>query len=513
MDGHGIAFVLAVSILCLFEGRILVRADDSETTVRQLFLARIDRSKHNGFSPDADLERLAGAIVPSEQAALYRRLLAYEKSHGAAAELRQLGDGYLALGHPFDAARVAAELQRLSPSRPGGYVLASVALHRLGRLDEARIEAKRALELEPTDLAAQAAYRLSNPRGDSQPASAPSFVARQAAAADPARPQAAIRSKLGLPAVPLPGATEYLAPGAKKPPWWKAWWNDKRNAWSMRSHRSTMEETRKLKEVMDLLSSTPTGGALVAELGGWNSILDETRLIFARTGSARAHAYTRPLSWAERGESGKAYALVLNEMFLNHPKEALAPILAHELTHLRDFKAGSLLDRGMFIPSEYAAHRMQIYVYEEVLSKLSEERLRILDSNSVWQYQRFVASLWEDRISERYPTKVAYVSKFATSEERARAGDAYDDLREQIIEPGSPQLDFHIRDVYTNLTSERDLRDLVLDAVNSGQYTLQQATKDRDRLSIRQVMLQSVRSLDDNYRRQNGFRLKGTNEN
>ena len=223
--------------------------------------------------------------------------------------------------------------------------------------------------------------------------------------------------------------------------------------WNYSHHAMTADETRRLAAVKRALDSTASGRRLVADLGGWEAVERDVTIKFApiASGSTLAQAFPNGL---ERADGTTApYGIALNSRLANAPPELLTSILAHELSHVRDNERYGALG-GLAVPSEFQAHRTQVYVYEELMKLAGPERRREVEATRDGQYMKFVVSMWEDHIVQRYPTERDYAAAFAGGRLPKLAVMVYRDLASGKIKPGSPQLDYHVQDLYDAATRE-----------------------------------------------------------
>lgn len=392
--------------------------------------------------------------------------------------------------------------------------------HEQGDYAGALAYAEVVLAAEPGNAAALGLKRLSEGRSRgpaSTPAAKAATPAPSAAAStvdsDAGKPyKLAMKGRPTLGAVPkleLEGETAgYIAPGAKKPSLMRRRYNGLASAASYNLHVATPEEVAKLASVKRTLESTPTGQRIISDLGGWKEISRQADVTFAPIVGKGMNAYVRPLLFDKQG---RKYALVINTELLSHPDEVIAPILAHELRHIQDMSNGGFSE-GLAIPSELAAHRQQVYVFKELESGLSVEKRDALEKDGLWNYNLFLADLWQDRILQRFPNERDFIKRFHGTDMPLRAKAAYLDLTDNVASPGSPHLDYHLTSpldgVYSVLSDEKDILDAVAERRRTGNYSGPQQESDERALNRRAHLIGGADRLDSDYREQNGYRLE-----
>jgi hypothetical protein len=311
------------------------------------------------------------------------------------------------------------------------------------------------------------------------------------------------KAPIAIPELGAPALNEgYLRPGDTKRSRVLRWMDPWLNIALRLAHTSTPEEQRKLAEVKRVLESTPSGRRLISDLGGWDEINRTVDIRFAPIFAPRTNAYAA-------GTAGMGM-VVLGTALLKEEPEVIAPILGHELSHVRDQNSGRFSSR-LAIPSEFIAHREQIYIAQELMSALPSERIETLKRSNKWDYQRFLIELWRDRILQRFPAKSDFVYSFENGDQRGRAELAHDDLANGKTAPGSPHVDFHLTaeetGVYTLLTDEKDILAIVRER---GDRKVSPSVKEEeDRLlHWRERMIMEMDVRDDEYRRAHGFTLE-----
>jgi hypothetical protein len=365
---------------------------------------------------------------------------------------------------------------------------------------------------DPSNASAVALRRLSEGRGRGSTATKAELPIEKADSPPASTRGSIVFTRLEKRApVSVPGVGEvggptsnesYLRPGDTK----RSWIMRKLDPWlniALRlAHTTTAEEERKLAEAKKVLESTPSGRRLISDLGGWDEIGRTVDIRFAPIFAPRTNAYAA-------GAAGMGM-IVLGTALLSEEAEVIAPILGHELSHVRDKNSGRFSSR-LAIPSEFIAHREQIYVAQEMMSSLPPERIAALKGSNRWDYQRFLIELWRDRIVQRFPMKSDFVSIFENRDQQGRAKAAYDDLVGGKTAPGSAHVDHHLTaeetGVYTLLTDEKDILAIVRER---GDRKISPSLKEEeDRLlHWRERMVAEMDIRDDEYRRAHGFTLE-----
>lgn len=404
------------------------------------------------------------------------------------------------------------------------------ALKRLDALDRAKLNAEAQLELrEAYRLLGRnaAAVQSSSAKGAAVEADA---LARQAKIRMPAAPdwkssvpgggvapQAAANSgddprpfvlpikagKTGPP--PTPGSDlAYVQPGTAKQSTAALLWNGLWNAAAYQLDTEPPEEKKEMSRLRASIDGTETGRRLVADLGGWTEIDKNVDMRFAKVWDDRTGAYAGP------GGRGKKYVLVVNRNLLGGPDAVTVPIVAHELSHIRDFHQQGTA-HGMAIPSEFAAHRTQVQIFEEIKAKMTPAQLAAYNSSHSGAYQNFITLIWEDHLLRR----------FKTPEDMARAtgnADRFTAMSRAVMrdlkagmQPGGFQLDHHLNGekdgLYRVLTGEKDIVDLIREREASGSYGADDRKHDQELLARRNDLLKRSDKRDADFRDDHGFQL------
>lgn len=282
--------------------------------------------------------------------------------------------------------------------------------------------------------------------------------------------------------------------------------------WNLAAYKIDSESPAEIKRMAALrarLDRTQTGRALVADLGGWEKIGRDVDLRFARVWSEGTSAYARPFTSPD--SKGRRSALVLNREMLDEPDAVAVPVLAHELSHIRDFHQHSP-ERGLGIPSEFAAHRTQIQVFEEMKAAMSPAEIAQLRGNPRARYQNFIALLWEDHLLARFKTPQEMAAAAGSVKFEGMAKAVFRDLRAGRVAPGGAQLDHHLNGegdgLYRVLTSERDIVDLIREQEASGRYGEARRRRDEEILAKRGALLEKSDRRDGEFRAKHGFQIE-----
>jgi hypothetical protein len=371
---------------------------------------------------------------------------------------------------------------------------------------------------DPSNSHAVALKKMSEGRVGIQadvPLPATNALSRQAAGVAPEdrrpyRLNSRIPSKaIYVPASPTSLGQPYVGPDVEPPSTTRRLLNGVGSIIKYNFHRRTPEEAARLSQLTKRLESTPSGRRIVEDLGGWDEIGKHVDITFSPIANPTVYGYVRPLFIPD--SRGRRLTLVLNSNLLNEADEAVVPILAHELTHIQHHLDGRF-SPYLAIPSEFAAHRNQVYVFIELSSGLRPEQTAKLEASRRWSYQRFMADLWQDRIRERFPDKKDFVARYIPTRFAEHAAEAYDDIISGKVQVGSPHLDHHVAapdsGVYTVFTDEKDILDEVNVRKARPGYSDAQQEEDDRMLRRRSAIILPMDQLDSDYRYQNGWRLE-----
>lgn len=247
------------------------------------------------------------------------------------------------------------------------------------------------------------------------------------------------------------------------------------------------------------LDASDTGRSLVAELGGWTEI--------DKTVDVRMAKLAPGLSGMAIPLNGYRHKLYISRKLSSETDAVAAAAFAHELSHIADFRRGEG-GGGLAMPSEFAAHRVQVRVFLELKRGMSEESKKKEDGVYLWEYSNFIEDLWKDHIPARFPTREKFMSRYAHKSVATMASDAYSDLRTSRVLPGSPQLDHHLNDpergMYSMRTDETDILNVVKNKKAKG---VEPTTEQSESLIRRNKMILRMNVTDDAYRLEHGFDL------
>ncbi len=431
--------------------------------------------------------------------------------------LLELSQAYGMLGRPGEAVKVAAMLSTRDAKSPAGDKAAITALTLVGDYRAAQKAAENALKRFPRDKDLLGLWHQVKDRVGAvdSPATA-SMIAvpsapGQSGAADSRPFVLPVRAGGSAGPPPLtraPSSNSYLFPGSRKPSQLDLFLEGLLGVAVYGLDRETPLERERMAALRNSLEATETGRALIADLGGWKQIERDVdvRFVWMRSGTG---AYVRPL--AAKNAAGQRFVLAVNKAMMKESDAIAVPILAHELSHVRDHLSGSL-DEGLHIPSELSAHRTEIHVFKELQARLTPGELADLKRSPAGRYQIFIAMLWEDRLAQR----------FKSHKDMAReTGDyhlyhdmsqkAFEDLRSSKVEPGSPQLDHHLNGesdgLYRILTAQRDVIDLVSERGDEPKYGDHERERLRAALAKRELMMAAADKRDMEFRKKYGFEV------
>lgn len=366
-------------------------------------------------------EALAAALTePQRQAALARLRAADRSAHGAEADR---GVVLLSRGAAGTAGAKTADAARGLPSL--------------------------AQKVGSGSALTQARSWLSGPRAEGLPAAgsssrAPAALSRATAA----------RSRPGVSEIPAAGLS-YHTDDTQKPWLITEIYHNLVDRWNYSRHAMSADETRRLAAVKQALSSTATGRRLVEDLGGWAKVERDVTIKFAPISDDHTLGAAFPTGLKNADGTTAPFGIVLNSRLAGAPPELLTTILGHELSHVRDNERYGTLG-GLAVPSEYQAHRTQVQVYEELMKAEGGKRRQEVEATRDGQYMKFIASMWEDHIVQRYRTEKDFAATFTGARLPKLAVLVYRDLASGRVKPGSPQLDYHVQDLYAAATSESD---------------------------------------------------------
>lgn len=463
-------------------------------------------------SSKAALPELIVTLDATGRIGALERLDALDHETLDATALSELSEAYRLLGRPEKALKSAKALAARDGTSPAGDTQVILAYAEAGNYAAAQAAAESGLKRFPGDKNLLALFHQVKGRtiGAARPRSAmaapPISRASLVPVAD-ARPFVLpIASGKGKPP-PFPSAEGYLAPGAEKASDFDLYRNSILNIVKYKFDSESFAEKRRMEDLKKKLDETESGRRLVAGLGGWEQIERDVDIRFASISSKNMGAYFRQFITAD--SKGRRGAVVLRNELMHEPDAVAVPILAHELSHVSDFRG----EHGLAIPSEFSAHRTQLHVFEEMKKKMSPEEIVELRKSPRGQYQNFIALLWEDHLLERFKTPEEMATAAGSVKMfGSRSRQALSDLKSRGVGPGGPQLDHHLNGrsggVYSNLTSEKDIVDVVAERQSSGQYDVVQQEKDKKILAQREALLGQSEKRDAEFRAKHGFVIK-----
>lgn len=468
------------------------------------FAAQLGSQELAALGQDASFERTGPLLKEMSRRRAVRVRLQEIEPGVPPVEAPLLARAYLAAGFADDAKRLLASPPAKAVGGEAARLLAA------GRNEAAAEAARRALALDPKDQAAWAVLKLSERRLADQKLRLP----------EAGRPDLPVPAGAGGPGlrlarlsgsapagqksvVPISG---YHSPETVKPGALAQFVFGMDSLADVLLHRSAGKENAAFRELRGRLDAVSSGAELVRDMGGWDAIDRTVHFNYEDLPSKGTLAYVRPLLPWETLATGKRYALIMSRELLGAPPETAAPIFAHELSHVRDHMRGDLADPRLAVTSEHGAHLRQVYVFQELEKKSSPERLAALRSDRLWMSQKWLASLWEDRILSRYPTRQSYQDLFKDSKKlRYLAGLAYEDVYKKTVADGTPQVFYHVSDLYAAATSETETTEAELER------RIQQGALDRQALETRLKRLRAMRAstlqADADYRRRTGQTL------
>lgn len=463
-------------------------------------------------SSEGSLSESIGKLDAAGKTRALGRLDALDQGALGAAALSELSEAYRLLGRPEEALKSARMLAIRDGANPDGDAQTILAHAQTGNYAAAQAAAERGLKRFPGDknllgLLHQVKGRTVGAVSP-QPAIAPQSASPLAVvpAADKRPFVLPITQGKGKPP-PAPVAEAYLAPGATKASDFALNRDGLLNIFRYRTDVESPEERARMAVLKKKLDETETGRSLVSELGGWERIERDVDIRFAAVSSKNMGAYFRQFITPD--SKGRRGAVVLRNELLHEPAAIAVPILAHELSHVSDFRG----EHGLAIPSEFSAHRTQIQVFEEMKEKMSPAEIADLSKHPRGRYQNFIALLWEDHLVQRFKTPeemaaaVGSVKAFAK-----RSREVLSDLKNGGVGPGGPQLEYHLNGknggLYPNLTAEKDIVDVIAERQASGSYDVEQQRKDKKILAQREALLAQAEKQDAEFRAKHGFLIK-----
>jgi hypothetical protein len=426
------------------------------------------------------------------------------------AALAELSEAYRLLGRPEAALKAAQVLSVRDASSPTGDAQSILSLAQAGNYAAAQAAAESGLKRFPGDKNLLALFHQVKGRTVGTASSEPIFSARISAPSSlvsvvDKRPYILPNAKGKGAPPPSPTAHEaYLAPGAAKASALSLFKDGFLARIMYKVDAESSAEKQRMADLKRKLGETETGRGLISDLGGWEQIDRDVDIRFAGVWSRNLTAYFRPFDTPD--SKGHRGAVVLRTELLNEPDAVAVPTLAHELSHVRDFRG----EPGLAIPSEFAAHRTQVQVFEEIKTKMTSSEIAQLRNSPRGRYQTFIALLWEDHLVQRFKTPKEMAAAVGSVQMfENRAAEVLGDLNSGGVGPGGPQLDHHLNGLkgglYRNLTDEKDIVDLIAEREASGNYDAGQRRMDEEMLVRRKALLAQSDKRDAEFRTRHGF--------
>ncbi|MBI5243773.1 MAG: hypothetical protein HY922_08865 [Elusimicrobia bacterium] len=478
--------------------------------VPKTFFLRLSKDQRQAAGKDASLERMAAMMDAGRRSAVRNSLLELETVTEDMSLLTDIAQGYLALEFPEEAARIARLLRDSSPKKAALLSKSAGELHNAGKVEEAAAAAAEAFRLDPQDKAAEAIVKLSERRFQKKElALLPK--GREASPVDPGGAGNADALLRGSKASPLsrvlPPMTTYHLPDTKPPSIWSQIGAGVGSIWDVMTHRESKEETAALQKLRDTLVSTPSGAEIIRSMGGWERVDKEVFFMFSKMPNDGTAAYVRPMTPWEEKRTGKKIVLAVNSKFMQEAPEMVVPVFGHELWHVADKLAGHG-EMSLAVTSEHGAHLRQAYLFQEVDKRLTPQRRKELEKNRLWMYQKWVTSMWEDHLLKLYPKKEDYQKVFDGSKNlQYLAGLAYEDIHKKAVQDGTPQVLYHVSDLYANATNEPEVTEEQLSKAIAAETNPAKKKALQDLLAELLAMRKGMFGADNGYRTSTGQTL------
>ncbi len=448
----------------------------------------------------SSLPELIKALGPEGRPKALAALDRLDRAALDAQALVELRDAYRLLGRldakiDNDIARAGDEKTILTLAQAGNFAAAQTA-------------AETALKLYPDDR--NLLFLLHQAKGRVAPGAVPASAGKRSEAAMPASPdnrpfRLAIKPPKAHISVPEPDHSaeqlRYVPGGSHKLNMVDRAWNNAHILYALTFRGQNAKDTADMARMTKALDSTETGRALVAELGGWSEIKKSVDLRMATLPGGMG-GVTMP------SNVGGRTVLLMSRNLMKQPDAVTASVLAHELRHVADFKQGDQ-GPGLALPSEYAAHRVQVRTFLEISAGMPESEKKTAAGGYTWEYSKFLADLWTDHILARFPDKDQFKKRFGNKAVAGMAGDAYSDLDGSAVAPGSAHLDHHlnapVRGLYTMLTDEKDIAKIILEKKKDGTPP---TAVELSALKRRTEMMTRMDKDDEDYRRVHSLGLE-----
>ncbi|MBI5210576.1 MAG: hypothetical protein HY927_11455 [Elusimicrobia bacterium] len=423
--------------------------DTPAGAVAKVFLRQFSETQRTAAGQKEDFDRWAAMMDEGQRRGAAAGLARLEAATRDDPTLADIAAGYLALGGPEDAVRAAARL-RDGRAKAARLAKAALLLQQQGRFDPGNESAQAVLLLSQRRVEKREIRSLPARKGSSVDGAG---AAGKGGAEPWLSTAGGHKSRQGL----LPPVEVYHMPDTKPPSTWAQLKMGVGSLWQVYRHKPSPKETTALAGLKAGLDSFPSGSQMIREMGGWERIEKEVYFMYADMPDDGTLAYVRPLAPWEARKTGKRYVLAINNKYRDEQPEAVLPVVAHELWHVADKMAGH--DEPLLsVTSEHGAHLRQVYLFQEVDKKLTAEQRKELEKSRVWLYQKWVVSMWEDHLKQRYARKEDYQKVFAGSKNlEYLAGLAYEDVLKKAVGDGTPQVLYHVSDLYANATNQPEV--------------------------------------------------------
>ncbi|MFA6029806.1 MAG: hypothetical protein WC969_08135 [Elusimicrobiota bacterium] len=474
-----------------------------------LFCAQLDDGARASLPAGSSYVDAARFLDPAGRQTVRAGLLPLEKGEDETG-LIELASAYLAAGWNADAERLLLALGKGPATSPGILALKASLLLQAGRYPEAAEAARETLKLSPGYPPAVTTLKLSERHLAGKTLRLPSSAKKE----DPAvaigasrRGAAALASTTAARRSVFEPPSAYHMPDTKKPGFFGNLYSGIKSLWDAYAYEPSPKETAAFAKMRASLQSTGAGADLIERMGGWEGVDKNILFIYTDLGKDGTLAYVRPLTPGEQKKSGKKFMLAMHARHLDSPPEVVVPVFAHELTHVYDHLV-EFNDHRLALASEHGAHLRQMYVFQELTSPLTPARRAELMKDKIFRHQEWLLTMWIDHLLSKYPTKESYQASFGDDKKlRYLSGLAYEDIAKKAIGDGTPQLLYHVSDLYAAATNEQEVTERELTDALAGE-------KDPARRARIEALLKDLRSMrgrflgiDQRYREKTGQTL------
>ncbi|MBI5882948.1 MAG: hypothetical protein HZB91_07585 [Elusimicrobia bacterium] len=502
--------------LAAFSAALLLQVPaqaESRGPVARIFLDQLKGLDDAGSKAAAsceDLRKCAALMTPAQKESARTDLLRLEGRTPSGGLLTEISQGFIALGYPQDAVRML-KMGPFDQSRGGLLTQAASEFQRQGRYELAMAAAQEALDADPKDEAALAVLRLSERRVHKREIASLPVLKDESVEGRPgeggSRLAALTADPPAISAWPDLPMEVYHLPDTKPPSSWETIVTGVGSLWRVYFHSPSAKEAKDVAALKKSLESLPSGKDLVAEMGGWERVEKEVYFMVTDMSDDGTAAYVRPMTPWEAKKKGKNYVLAINSKLMEAGPEAVLPVFGHELSHVSD-KLKGRTEFDLAVTSEHGAHLRQVYLFQEVEKSLTPQRRQEVEKKRIWMYQKWLTSMWEDHLLKLYPKKEDYQKVFSANKNlQYVAGLAYEDIAKKAVKDGTPQVLYHVSDLYANATHEPETTEEAL-------LKKIEAAPDPAKRSALQAMLKKVRemrkgffSTDEGYRARTGQTL------